>query len=370
MQKNLFTDYDLCGLQLSNRVVMAPMTRSRVPDTVPDEDTALYYRQRTGAGLIVTEGSPISRQAVGYLFTPGIHSDAQVAGWKKVTQGVHDAGGKIFIQLWHVGRVSHTSLHDGAAPVGASTKMAQNTTAFAYDKNGNPGPVQASQPRALSTDEVRDVVQQFADASARAIDAGFDGIEIHGANGYLIEQFISGAINDRDDRYGGGTIEGRLRLVLEVVDAVIARIGRERVGIRLSPFNRIFDMQAFDGEEDTWLELARQLSTRQLAYVHISNRGVLVGTAEGLAFLERFRKTYQGTLILAGQYTKETAEKDVRDGLADLVALGKPFISNPDLVERMKQGWPLAEPDSDTFYGGDAQGYIDYPEYDGAPSPG
>jgi len=154
-----------------------------------------------------------------------------------------------------------------------------------------------------------------------------------------------------------------------VVDGAIARIGRERVGIRLSPFNRIFDMQAFDGEEDTWLELARQLSTRQLAYVHISNRGVLASTTEGRAFLERFRKTYRGTLILAGQYTKETAEKDVREGLADLVAFGKPFIANPDLVERMKQGWPLAEPDVDTFYGGDTEGYIDYPEYDGVPPP-
>ena len=184
---------------------------------------------------------------------------------------------------------------------------------------------------------------------------------IHGANGYLLEQFINAGLNDRDERYGGGTIEGRLRLVLEVVDAVVARVGRERVGIRLSPFNRIFDMPAFDGEEQTWLALASELSSGQLAYVHISNRDALVESSEGQAFLKRFRESYTGTLILAGMYTQEEGERDIREGLTDLVAFGHPFIANPDLVERMKNDWPLTTPDYSTFYGGDHVGYTDYP---------
>lgn len=239
------------------------------------------------------------------MFTPGIHTDEQAAGWRKVTQAVHEEDGKIFSQLWHVGRLSHTSLHEnGASPVGPTSKTAENTTSFAYDEKGKPGPVQTSEPRPLLTDEIKSIVQDFAKAAAKAIDAGFDGVEIHGANGYLIEQFINAGVNTRDDQYGG-TIEGRLRLALEVVDAVIAQVGRERVGIRISPFNRIFDMPAFDGEQETWIKLARELSTRNLAYVHISNRDALIANEDGKAFLKQFRESYAGTLILAGLYTKE-----------------------------------------------------------------
>jgi len=361
----LFTAYDLSGASLKNRIVMAPMTRSRNVDTIPDDSTALYYGQRAGAGLIVTEGSQVSPQGVGYLFTPGMHSAEQVAGWKKVTQAVHDAGGRIFSQLWHVGRVSHVSLHKGgAAPVGASAKTARNTTSFAYNEQGQPASVQASQPRALKTEEIAGVVGDFAQAAAQAIEAGFDGVEIHGANGYLIEQFINAGVNDRDDRYTGATIEGRIALALEVVDAVVARVGAQRTGIRLSPFNRIFDMHAFEGEEETWLALAQALSTRGLAYVHISNRDGITAMEGGKAFLQRFRKAYGGTLILAGQYTGDEGENDLREGLADLIAFGRPFISNPDLVERLKNGWPLAAPNPNTFYGGGEEGYTDYPEYE------
>lgn len=363
MSQDMFSQYDLAGQLLQNRVVMAPMTRSRAIHQVADDATALYYQQRAGAGLIVTEGSQVSAQGVGYLFTPGLHSEEQVAGWKKVTEAVHAEGGKIFSQLWHVGRISHTSLHNGAAPVGASTKIAENTTAFAYDEQGNPGPVAASQPRALLTEEVADVVKQFADAAANAIAAGFDGVEIHGANGYLLEQFINAGVNDRQDQYSGQTVEGRLRLVLEVVDAVVARIGANRVGIRLSPFNRIFAMPAFADEEHTWLTLAQALSTRKLAYVHLSNRDALINDAAGQAFLQKFRASYSGTLILAGQYTQAEGERDLQQGLADLIAFGRPFISNPDLVERMQQSWPLTTPDPSTFYGGGEAGYTDYPCY-------
>lgn len=363
--KTLFTSYHLSGLQLNNRIVMAPMTRSRAADTVPNDETALYYAQRAGAGLIVTEGAQVSRQGVGYLFTPGIHTDEQAAGWRKVTHAVHKQGGKIFSQLWHVGRISHTSLHEnGVSPVGPTSKTAEHTTSFAYDENGNPGSVQASPPRPLLTGEVKSIVQDFANAAVKAIDAGFDGVEIHGANGYLIEQFINAGINCRDDQYGGGTTEGRLRLVLEVVDSVVAQVGRGQVGIRISPFNRVFDMPAFEGETETWIELARELSKRDLAYVHISNRDALIAKEEGKAFLEQFRETYHGILILAGMYTKEAAQRDVREGLADMVAFGRPFISNPDLVERLKNDWPMTTPDHSTFYGGDHVGYTDYQVYE------
>lgn len=363
--KTLFTSYRLSGLQLNNRIVMAPMTRSRAADAIPDDETALYYAQRAGAGLIVTEGSQVSRQGVGYLFTPGIHTEEQAVGWRKVTHAVHEQGGKIFSQLWHVGRISHVSLHENCvSPVGPTSKMAENTTSFAYDENGNPGSVQASPPRPLLTNEVKSIVQDFANAAEKAIDAGFDGVEVHGANGYLVEQFINAGINDRDDQYGGGTIGGRLRFVLEVVDAVVAQVGPDRVGVRISPFNRIFDMPAFEGEEETWIALAHELSKRSLAYVHISNRDALIANEEGKVFLMRFREAYAGTLILAGSYTKEAAQQDVREGLTDLVAFGRPFISNPDLVERLKNDWPMTTPDPSTFYGGDNVGYTDYPVYE------
>lgn len=361
---NLFSGYNLSGLPLANRIVMAPMTRSRAINTVADQHTRLYYQQRAGAGLIITEGSQISRQGVGYLYTPGIHDDDQVEGWQPVTQAVHEAGGAIFIQLWHVGRVSHASLHkDGSSPVSSTSKTASDTTSFAYNSHGQPERLQASQPRALRTEEIGGIVQDFVKAAANAIRAGFDGVEIHGANGYLLEQFINGGLNDRSDRYGGAAIENRIRFALEVVDAVCAEIGNQRTGIRISPFSRIFDMHAFDGEEQTWLELGAQLAQRQLAYVHISNRDALLATEQGRAFLEKFRSIYPGTLILAGLYNKAEAEQDIRSGLADLTAFGRPFIANPDLVERLQNDWPLTTPNPDTFYGGDQQGYTDYPPY-------
>src|SRR5690606_18693085 len=204
----------------------------------------------------------------------------------------------------------------------------------------------------------------FANAAQRAIDAGFDGVEVHGANGYLIEQFINAGINDRDDQYGGGTIGGRLRFALEVVDAVVAQVGRERVGIRISPFSRSCDMPAFDSEEETWSTRAHKLSKRGLAYVHIGNRDTLIANEEGRLFLKRFREAYAGALILAGLYTKEAAQRDFHEGLTDLVAFGRPFISNPDLVERLKNDWPMTPPDPTTFYGGDHMGYTDYPTYE------
>ncbi|HWD13512.1 alkene reductase [Pseudochrobactrum sp. sp1633] len=364
---DLFSSYNLSGLSLENRVVMAPMTRARAVDTVPDSDTALYYAQRAGAGLIVTEGTPISDEGRGYLYTPGVYSAEQVAGWKKVTDAVHARGGKLFSQIWHVGRVSHTSVQkDGIAPVAPVAEIAKNSNVFGLDDGGTPGLVSPSAPRALNTEEIARITKEFADAADNAVKAGFDGVEIHGANGYLIEQFINAGFNTREDAYGGATIAGRIRFALEVVDAVVARIGASRVGIRLTPFSRLFDLHAFEGEEATWLELARELSKRNLAYIHIGNAGGLLTTEEGHKFLTAFRKAYQGTLIYAGGYTQETAQRVLDEGLTDLVAFGKPYIANPDLAERMRNGWPLAASDHTTFYGGAQKGYTDYPAYEAA----
>lgn len=239
----LFKPFDLNEIPLANRIVMAPMTRSRAANNIADERTALYYAQRATAGLIVTEGSPISREGQGYLFNPSIYSDEQVAGWKLTTDSVHAVGGKIFAQLWHVGRVSHTSLQpDGGAPRSATARLAKDSIVFAYDGNGKPGFVPTSTPSALSTMEVERVVEDFVSAAANAIKAGFDGVEIHAANGYLFEQFLNPLVNDRTDRYSATTRENQLRFALEVVDGIAEHVGAGKIGIRISPYGQLFDM--------------------------------------------------------------------------------------------------------------------------------
>jgi 2,4-dienoyl-CoA reductase-like NADH-dependent reductase (Old Yellow Enzyme family) len=370
---DLFTPFDLAGLPLANRVVMAPMTRSRAPHDVADATIALYYAQRATAGLIVSEGTPISREGQGYLFNPGIFSAEQIAGWRLTTQSVHAVGGRIFAQLWHVGRVSHPSIQqDGKAPVSGSSKTAAGATAFGYDDEGKPGFVATSAPRQLATDEVSRVVCDFANAAANAVEAGFDGVEIHGANGYLLEQFLNPGVNDRTDRYAADTMDNRLRFALEVVDATIARIGRERVGIRLSPFGQLFDMPLHDEIEPTYTALVAELGRRRIAYVHIMDQsGFGMGDAKGESasqkiqrLMHAFRADLPATaLILAGGMTRERADSMIADGTIDLAGFGQPFISNPDLVARMRHAWPLTQPDRATYYGGGAHGYIDYPPY-------
>ncbi|MCP8896955.1 alkene reductase [Shinella daejeonensis] len=356
-QPSLFDSYDLSGLNLSNRIVMAPMTRARALDTIPPEHTALYYAQRASAGLIITESVQVSAQGRGYLCTPGIHTSEQTAGWKRTTDAVHRAGGRIFAQLWHVGRVSHTSLQeDGQPPVGPVAVPAADTLVQAYDADGQPGQVPASVPVALDIAGIRQVIEDFRRAARNALMAGFDGVEIHAGNGYLFEQFINGGLNTREDRYGGAPIANRLRLLLETVDAVSKEIGSTRVGVRISPFARLADLQAFEGEEATWLALAGTLSQRRLAYIHASD----LGTPD---FRHAFRNTWCGTLILAGGFTAETAQQALAANEADLVVFGRPFIANPDLVERLRHGWPLAEAGREALYGGGAHGYIDYPAY-------
>jgi N-ethylmaleimide reductase len=359
----LFDSLDLNGLNLPNRVVMAPMTRSRAANGVPDILTERYYAQRASAGLIISEGIAVSSAGTGYLFTPGLHTEDQGTAWSRVTAAVHAAGGRIFAQLWHVGRNSHVSLQrDGGAPVSPVARRARDVQTYAWSAPGVPGHVPTSEPRALDTHEVAAIVQEFVAAGRLAMQAGFDGVEIHGANGYLFEQFINAALNTREDRYGG-SIDSRLRLLLETIDGLRAAIGSRRVGVRLSPFGRLYDMHPFDDEAQTWLTLAAQLGARDLAYVHLSDQRTLGVDCE-TGFFADFRKAYTGTLIVAGGFTQETAEAALRAGSVDLVGFGQPFIANPDLVERMANGWPLAEVQRETLYGlHGARGYIDYPRH-------
>ncbi|BBU32499.1 alkene reductase (plasmid) [Burkholderia sp. THE68] len=360
----LFECYDLSGLPLPNRVVMAPMTRSRAPDTVADEQTALYYQQRASAGLIITEGSQISVEGRGYLFTPGIHTLEQVAGWKRVTEAVHQQGGRIFIQIWHVGRISHVTLQpDGNSPVSSVDVVAADATAFGYNASGNPDKVPVSHPRALAADEIQRVTRDFVEAARNAMAAGFDGVELHGANGYLFEQFLNDGLNSRKDEYGG-TLENRMKFLLETVDAVSEAIGASKTAIRISPFGRLHDMKPYSDEEDTWLTVARELSARNLAYVHLSDQLTLGQTAIDRDFLKKFRAAYRGTLILAGGFQKAEAEQALKSGIVDLIGFGRPYISNPDLVERLRDNAPLAPVDRSTMYGGGSRGYTDYPRYE------
>ncbi|WP_033577813.1 alkene reductase [Dickeya chrysanthemi] len=362
----LFTPYDLAGTPLANRIVMAPMTRARARHNVPDEQTTRYYQQRASAGLIISEGVPVSQEGCGYLFNPGLYTDQQTQAWKQVTDAVHAEGGKIFAQLWHVGRMSHVSLQPNhAAPVSSVAEAVAHSHAYAWVEPGKPGRVTASTPRALSTDEVKRVTADFVKAGQCAIEAGFDGVELHGANGYLFEQFINGALNNRADSYGG-SIANRLRFLLETLDALADKLGSSRVGVRLSPFGRLFDMHPYAEEAETWLSLARALNERALAYVHLSDQLTLGAEAIPDGFATQFRQHYQGTLIAAGGFNRDSAEHALNRGELDLIAFGRPFISNPDLVERMQNNWPLAESDRETYYGiaGDvAKGYTDYPCY-------
>ena len=362
----LFSNFQLGGLTLPNRIVMAPMTRSRAKTECADELTAAYYAQRSTAGLIVSEGVPISREAVGYAFLPGISTDEQVAGWRQTTNAVHKGGGRIFAQLWHVGRVSHTSLQeDGRQPVSSTTQPAAGDRVFAYAwrDDGSVGYVQPSPPRALDTSEVSRVVADYASAAQRALAAGFDGVEVHAAHGYLIEQFLNPKINYRSDQYGG-SLEARARLLVEVVDAIAAVTGPERLGVRLSPNASLLGAPPYEGNPETYLHVISELGRRQLGYLHFSDTGVRAGArAVDDQFLRQARERFSGAIILAGGLDKERAEPLVASGLIDLAAIGQPFIANPDLVERLRRGWALAKPDRDTYYGGGGEGYVDYPNY-------
>ncbi len=362
----LFTPFQVGTLTLPNRLVMAPMTRSRANNegNVPDDSTVKYYVQRASAGLIITEGSQISQQGVGYIYTPGIHSDAQVAGWKKVTDAVHAAGGRIFIQLWHVGAISHPFFQNGELPVAPSAIQPRDAKAFT-DK----GMEEIPTPRALTNQEVKAVVADFRQAAENAQRAGFDGVEIHGANGYLVDQFIQDGTNQRTDEYGG-SVENRARFALEVVQAAIEVLGADRVGIRLAPTGNVGGIHD-SNRLATFSYVTEQLNKLGLAYLHVIEAlpGHPMAAKAGQEPVgPALRKIFTGPFILNGGYTQETAERALINNEADLIAFGVPYIANPDLVERYQQGAALNTPDQATFYGGDDHGYIDYPSLQERPA--
>jgi N-ethylmaleimide reductase len=345
----LFEPYKLGSLQLSNRFVMAPMTRSRALDgNVPNPLAETYYQQRAGAGLIVTEASQVSPQGVGYIRTPGIHSPEQVAAWKKITAAVTRAGGKIFLQLWHVGRVSHPDFHDGALPV-APSAIAADVEVFTPE-----GKKKAVTPRALELAELPGIVEQFRKGAENAKAAGFHGVELHGANGYLLDQFTRDGSNKRIDSYGG-SVENRTRLPLEVAQAVADVWGPDRVGYRVSPNGAIHSMSDTDPRA-TFTHLARRLSDLGLGYLHVTDP---VNGTNRLA--PELRKAFKGTLIVNGGYDASSASAAIASGETDLVAFGVPFIANPDLPIRVKEQAELSAADPATFYAGEAKGYTDYP---------
>ncbi|MFG1210329.1 alkene reductase [Xanthobacter flavus] len=353
---SLFEPFRLGELTLPNRIVMAPLTRNRAAaDFVPSALAPQYYALRADAGLLITEASQISQQGQGYQDTPGIYSDAQVEGWKKVTDAVHAKGGRIFIQLWHVGRVSHTSLQpNGGAPVAPSALTAATKTFV------NNGFAETSAPRALELSEIPGIVEDYRRAAANAIKAGFDGVEVHGANGYLIDQFLKDGSNQRTDAYGG-SIENRSRFLLEVMDAVIAEIGAARTGLRLSPVSPANGITE-SHPQALFNHVIDELEKRHPVYIHVVE-GATGGprdVAPEFSF-EELRKRYSGAWMVNNGYDLALANAVLAEGKADLVAFGKPFISNPDLVERLQRNAPLNELDRDTLYGGGAKGYIDYP---------
>lgn len=364
---------DLAGLALPNRVVMAPMTRLRAPDQVADELIAEYYAQRSSAGLIVSEGVPVSAAARGHAAVPGIHRPRQVAGWRGVTEAVHAAGGRIVAQLWHVGRLSHPALQPGgAAPAGPTDAPAAEGRSFLFDDDGVGAfvPVTAS-PRALDAAGIARVIADFAAAAGNAVDAGFDGVEIHGANGYLLHQFINAAVNDRDDEWGGEPMANRLRLPLAIVDAVIEAVaakglGPGRVGFRASPYGTAHDMPLYPGIEITYRTLAAELTARRVGFLHLADQSTTRSTPTMAIpgdVLAMVREEFPGPLILTGGMDRARAEAALDSGVADLIGFGRPFIANPDLPRRLLEDLPLAEVHQDTVYAQGPEGYVDYPAY-------
>lgn len=361
MTPSLFDPVTLGGLSLPHRIAMAPMTRARStqPGNIPNEMMARYYAQRAGAALIVSEATQISPQGQGYSFTPGIHSDAQVAGWRIVTDAVHAAGGRIFLQLWHVGRMSHAIFHEDGLPVAPSALAPDARVWISDPQTGETGMADSPVPRALETAETGGIVEDFTRAAVNAMTAGFDGVEIHGANGYLIDQFLRRSSNRRDDRYGGGQ-ENRIRFLVEVAEAVSGAIGAERTGIRLSPVITQRGM-ADDEIMPTMLMAARELHRIGLAYIHLAEADWDDAPETPESFRHALRAAFPGRIIVAGKYDRARADDILARGLADIVAFGRPFIANPDLPRRLAENLPLASFDPATLFGGDANGYSTYP---------
>ena len=358
----LFDSYTNSAITLANRIAMAPMTRCRADhrDAVPNDLIVAYYRQRAGAGLIISEGVPVSDRARGYINTPALWNEAQAAGWHRVTQSVHAAGGRIFAQLWHCGRVSHAALHaDGSPPAGVSAIVAATQTMIP-GPDGGVVPAPCGQPKALSVEEIKGMVAEFGHAARLAMQAGFDGVEIHGANGYLLDQFRCPVLNDRNDAYGG-SLANRYRLLLEVVDAVAAEVAPARIAVRQSPYGVANDMVPDPEPQTTYPWLARELDKRGVGFLHVYCQSTDWIHDASHPMMAALRQAFHGGIIACGGFKRENGEAILARGVADLIAIGKPFIANPDLVERLRRDAPLNKWDPATFYGGGEKGFTDYP---------
>ncbi|HEX5169913.1 MAG TPA: alkene reductase [Cyclobacteriaceae bacterium] len=352
--KDLFGAVSRHGQVFSNAIAMAPMTRCRAIDTLPNEIMMAYYAQRSTAGLIITEGNSPSINGLGYARTPGIYSDEQIEGWRKITHAVHDKGGKIVTQLMHVGRIAHSS----NKPAGARTLAPSAVRADGDMWTDSLGMQKQAIPEEMTLNDISDTINEFVQAAKNAIEAGFDGIELHGANGYLPEQFLNPTTNQRSDIYGGST-ENRARFVIQLTEAVVSAIGKEKVGIRLSPYNQFNDMKVYEDTFKTYSYLTHELSRLDILYLHVIDFGARA-TEEGRQLLQSFRQNFINLLILNGGYTKERAEHALQKEGADMISFGAPFIANPDLPYRMKNNIPLQNPDANTFYTPGEQGYADY----------
>ena len=369
----LFESTTLGPYSLKNRIVLPPLTRSRSsqPGNIPNDLMATYYRQRTGAGFMITEGTQIEPRGQGYAWTPGIHSAEQILGWRKVTDAVHAEGGTIFAQLWHVGRVSHTSLQpNGEAPVAPSAIPAEGVSVFIETGPGTGALAPPSMPRALTAAEVKELVQLYAQAARNALDAGFDGVEIHSANGYLINQFISAHSNQRDDEYGS-SLQNRLRFLREVTQAVAAVVGKDRLGVRFAPLfastdeARVYLGLVEENPHETYVEAVKVLEEVGIAYLSLAEADWENAPELPESFRSAVREVFSGRILYAGKYTAERGKRVLEAGWGDLVAFGRPFIANPDLPKRIANGWPLNPVDPASMYGGTAVGYTDYPTYGG-----
>lgn len=357
MSQKLFSPATLGKLTLQNHIVMAPMTRSRASvNHIPTPIIADYYAQRASAGLIITEGTSPSPDGDGYARIPGLYKAEQVNAWKPVTQSVHEKGGKIFVQLMHTGRIGHPANLTNGGEVVAPSAVVASGQMYTDTEGMQNHPI----PRALTTDEVKAAIREFVTAAQNAVEAGFDGVELHGANGYLIEQFLNPSSNQRTDEFGG-SVENRTRFALETAEAVGNAIGFEKTGIRLSPYGVNGDMHPYNETDETYEHLARQLNTLGLVYVHLVDHSAMGAPAVPSHVVDVIRTEFKGTLILAGGYDAGRAEADLESGRADLIAFGRPFIANPDLVERFKTGADLAQPDFNLFYTPGENGYSDYP---------
>jgi N-ethylmaleimide reductase len=360
----LFSKATLGPLTLQNHLVMAPLTRSRAAGNVPNDLMAQYYGQRASVGLIITEGTSPSPNGLGYARIPGIFSAEQVAGWKKVTDAVHAKGAKIFIQLMHTGRIGHQLNLPAGAKVLAPSAVAAAGEMYTDAEGMKPHPV----PAAMTEADIKTTIGEYVQAAKNAVAAGFDGVELHGANGYLLEQFIRPNSNVRTDRYGG-SIENRARIVLEIAEATIAAIGKDKVGIRLSPYGAFNDMPAYPEMEADYTYLAGKLNDLGLVYVHLVDHSSSGAPAVPDSIKAMFRKAFKGALILSGGYDAARAEADLVAGKADLIAVGKPILANPDLVARWQASAALNAPDMSTFYTPGPKGYTDYPALTGQPQP-